>query len=89
MVIPNFLEIKIKISSFMLLAWTTMLFGVSQSNLEPETRQSKVEFEDMLFNQGWEQDINTPIRIPGDKVIANNFRGLQEGHAASRASADE
>lgn len=58
-------------------------------NLEPETRSSKVEFEDMLYNQGWEQDINTPIWIHDDKVITNNFHDLQEGHAASRVSADE
>jgi len=58
-------------------------------NLETETRSSKVEFEDMLYNQGWEQNINTPFRIHGDNIITNNFRGLQEGHAASRVSADE
>jgi hypothetical protein len=40
--------------------------------LEPENRMSKVEFENMLYNQGWEQDITTPITIHGGKVIADN-----------------
>jgi hypothetical protein len=39
--------------------------------LEPENRMSKAEFENMLYNQGWEQDINIPIRIHNGKVIAN------------------
>ena len=40
--------------------------------LEAENRMSKAEFENMLYNQGWEQDINTPITIHDGKVIANN-----------------
>jgi hypothetical protein len=62
---------------------------LAHDKLEPETRSSKVEFEDMLYNQGWEQDMNTPITIHGDKVITNNFLGQQEGHDASRVSIDD
>jgi len=62
---------------------------LAHDKLEPETRSSKVEFEDMLYNQGWEQDMNTPITIHGDKVITNNFLGQQEGHEASRVSIDD
>jgi len=62
---------------------------LAHDKLEPETRSSKVEFEDMLYNQGWEQDMNTPITIHGDKVITNNFLGQQEGHEASRVSSDD
>ena len=62
---------------------------LTHDKLEPETRSSKVEFEDMLYNQGWEQDMNTPITIHGDKVITNNFLGQQEGHEASRVSIDD
>jgi hypothetical protein len=62
---------------------------LAHDKLEPETRSSKVEFEDMLYNHGWEQDMNTPITIHGDKVITNNFLGRQEGHEASRVSIDD
>jgi hypothetical protein len=35
------------------------------NKLEPENRMSKAEIENMLYNQGWERDINTPITIHG------------------------
>jgi len=45
---------------------------IVHDRLEPENRMSKAEFENMLYNQGWEQDINTPIIIHDGKVITNN-----------------
>ena len=64
-------------------------YKLVHNKLEPENRMSKEEFESMLYNQGWEKDINTPITIHGDKVITNNVLGQQEGHAASLDSVDE